>query len=194
MLLNKITYNYFLVLFSIIPLSIVLGSTISLFNILLIDISFIFLIIKIGRYSFLKNDTIKYLLFLYLYLIFNSFISVDVSSGIYRNFGFIRIIILFLAFNFFFNQKLFFNKLFKIWMIILLFVVFDVYFEFFNGTNLLGFPEKNEQSISYGSRIVSFFKDEPIVGGYINGFYLILIGFFANEYYLKKKIYFLYYL
>ena len=29
----------------------------------------------------------------------------------------------------------------------------------------------------YGARIVSFFKDEPIVGGYINGFYLIIIGF-----------------
>ena len=30
----------------------------------------------------------------------------------------------------------------------------------------------------YGKRIVSFFKDEPIVGGILNGFYLIIIGFY----------------
>ena len=35
-------------------------------------------------------------------------------------------------------------------------------------------------------RIVSFFKDEPIVGGYINAFYLILVGFLYDK---SPKIY-----
>ena len=61
-------------------------------------------------------------------------------------------------------------------------VAFDVYLEYFTWTNLLGFPEIRENS-----RLVSFFKDEPIVGGYINGFFLILIGFLLNEYYFKQK-------
>ena len=47
-------------------------------------------------------------------------------------------------------------------------MIIDVFFEYFNGENILGFGE------IYGHRIVSFFKDEPIVGGYINAFYLIL--------------------
>jgi len=34
-------------------------------------------------------------------------------------------------------------------------------------------------------RIVSFLKDEPIVGGYLNGFYLLIVGFLMIE--LKKK-------
>ena len=182
MYLAKTTYNYFLILFAIIPATILIGPSVSLFTILLIDISFIFLIIKNGNYSFLKNDTIKYLLILYLYLIFNSLISIDISSGIYRNFGFIRILILFIAFNFFFNQKSFFNKVFKIWLLTLLIVVFDVYFEYFTGANLLGFPEIRENS-----RLVSFFKDEPIVGSYIYSFYLLLIGFLLNEYFFKQK-------
>ena len=73
---------------------------------------------------------------------------------------------------FFFNQKFFFNKVFKIWLLTLLVVAFDVYFEYSTGANLLGFPEIRENS-----RLVSFFKDEPIVGGYIYGFCLLTIGF-----------------
>jgi len=180
--LTKTTYNYFLILFSIIPVSILVGPSVSLFVILLIDISFIFLIIKKKNYSFFKNDTFKYLLFLYLYLIFNSLISIDISSGMYRNFGFIRILILFVAFNFFFHQKLFFDKVFKIWLITLLIVAFDVFFEYFNGVNLLGFPEIRENQ-----RLVSFFKDEPIVGAYMYGFYLLLIGFLMKENFFKQK-------
>ena len=180
--LTKNTYNYFLILFSIIPASILIGPSVSLFTILLIDISFIFLIIKKKNYSFFKKDTFRYLLFLYLYLIFNSLISIDMSSGVYRNFGFIRILILFVAFNFFFHQTLFFSKVFKIWLITLLIVAFDVFFEYFNGVNLLGFPEIRENQ-----RLVSFFKDEPIVGAYIYGFYLLLIGFLMNENFFKQK-------
>ena len=180
--LTKNTYNYFLILFSIIPASILIGPSVSLFTILLIDISFIFLIIKKKNYSFFKNDTFRYLLFLYLYLIFNSLISIDMSSGVYRNFGFIRILILFVAFNFFFHQTLFFSKVFKIWLITLLIVAFDVFFEYFNGVNLLGFPEMRENQ-----RLVSFFKDEPIVGAYMYGFYLLLIGFLMNENFFRQK-------
>ncbi|MFL2877584.1 MAG: hypothetical protein ACJZ8N_01225, partial [Candidatus Pelagibacter sp.] len=102
MQLNRTLNSYFLILFSFIPISIILGSSVSLLNILLIDISFILLILNKKDYSFLKKDAVKYLLILYCYLIFNSFISIDVSSGIYRNLGFIRIIILFIAINFFF--------------------------------------------------------------------------------------------
>ena len=185
--LNKFSYNYFLILFSLIPVSIILGSSVSLINVLIIDISFLFLILRNNQLTFLKTEPIKYLLVLYIYLIFNSLVSVDASSGIYRNLGFLRIIILFIAFNFFFNQKFFFEKLLKIWFIIISIVVFDVFFEFFVGKNLLGYPESREVGVSFGSRLVSFFKDEPIVGGFINGFYLILIGFLANKYYFKQK-------
>ena len=52
---------------------------------------------------------------------------------------------------------------------------------------MLGFPDRNGKAVSYGLRIVSFFKDEPIVGGFINSFYLIIIGFLSNKYYFKYK-------
>ena len=88
-------------------------------------------------------------------------------------------VVFFVAINYFFNQKIFINKLFLIWFSIIFIVVIDIYFERLNGTNLLGYPNKGE---NFGKRIVSFFKDEPVVGGYLNAFYLIIIGFFLDKY------------
>ena len=107
-MLNKKINNYFLLLFSILPVSIIVGPAISLINILLIDISFLILILYRKDFNFFKSKTIKYLLILYLYLIFNSFISIDYEIGLARNLGFIRFLILFIAFNYFFQQKSFF--------------------------------------------------------------------------------------
>ena len=175
--LNKYTYNYFLILFSLIPVSIIAGAAVSMINILIIDFSFIILLFYKRDYFFLKKKTIIYLFILYAYLIFNSFISIDYSEGILRNFGFLRIIILFVAINYFFQDRTFFKKVFKFWLVVILIVLIDVFIESFTGTNVFGFGN----DIYGGDRIVSFFKDEPIVGGYLNGFYLIIIGFLFNE-------------
>ena len=177
---NKITYNYFLILFSIIPITMVAGSSVGVTNILLLDLSFIIFLIYKKDYNFLSNKYFKYLLFLYLYLIFNSLISFDKEIGFLRNFGFIRMIILFLAINYFFNQKFFFKKVFLIWLIFFFILLFDVYFEFTFGKNIFGFEGP-------GGRIVSFFQDEAIVAGFINAFFLIIIGFLLNEYEMKHR-------
>jgi len=176
MYLNKTINNYFLILFSLIPVTIIAGPAVSIINILLIDLSFIILIIYNKNFNFLKNKTIIYFFILYIYLIFNSLISIDYSEGVLRNLGFLRIIILFAAFNYFFQDERFFKKVFKFWSIIIFIVLIDVFIESFTGKNILGFGEL------YGKRIVSFFKDEPIVGGFLNGFYLIIIGFLLNEF------------
>ena len=175
----KIFNYYFLFLFSIIPTSIIIGPAISLFNILLIDISFIFFILFKKDFKFLSNKTVKLIILLCLYLVFNSVIAKDFSMSAYRNLGFIRFGIFFLAFNYFFYNNDFVNRVLVIWALTLSFLSLDTYLESISGTNILGYGE------AYGARIVSFFKDEPIVGGYINGFYLIIIGFL---FYLNNKI------
>ena len=96
----KFIKNYFFILFSIIPISIVVGPAISLINIIIIDISFIFYVILRKDFKFLKNSTIKIILAIYIYLIFNSFISLDSQIGLNRNLGFIRFIIFFICFNY----------------------------------------------------------------------------------------------
>ena len=176
--MNKnILNSYFLLLFSFIPASIIVGPAVSLINILLIDFSFILLILYKKDYSFFFNKTVKFIILLSLYLIFNSIISKDFSISANRNFGFVRFGILFLAFNYFFYNKSFINRVLIVWITTLSILSLDTYIESFFGQNILGYGEE------YGQRIVSFFKDEPIVGGYINGFYLIIIGylFYINK-------------
>ena len=182
---SKNLNSYFLLLFSFIPISIIVGPAVSLINILLIDFSFIFLIFYKKDYKFLSNKAVKLIIFFCLYLIFNSIISKDFSMGANRNFGFIRFGILFLAFNYFFYNKNFVNRVLIVWMITLSILSIDAYIESIFDKNILGYGE------AYGSRIVSFFKDEPIVGGYINGFYLVIIGylFYVNDKIINKYKY-----
>ena len=180
-MINKFINNYFLFLFSFIPISLILGSSVSLLNILLIDISFLFLLFYLRDLSFFKSRPVQFLLIFYIYLLFNSLISIDQSIGISRNLGFIRIIILFVAINYFFKNEKFLKKVLFVWSVIIIIVLIDVCLESFTGENILGY------GYSYGRRVVSFFKDEPIVGGYINAYYLVIIGFLHFKFGEKNK-------
>ena len=122
------------------------------------------------------------LIILYFYLIFNSLISIDISSGIYRNFGFVRFILLFLIVNyiFFINEKN--SNILKIWTTIFFVVLIDVYIERFTGSNIFGFGklEINGVPQPYADRVISFFRTEPIAGAYLCGFCFIISGHVLN--------------
>ena len=168
--------NYFLILVSIIPLSILVGATISLSNIILLTLTFLFFSIYKRFLFLLKDPIIISLLIIYLYLILNSIISINPEIGIYRNLGFFRFILLFASINylFFFHKKI--DLVFKIWLLIILIVLFDSYIEFIFGKNIMGYGDL------YGARIVSFFKDEPIVAAFLNGFVFILFGYLFQNF------------
>ena len=170
----------YLFLISILPISIVAGPSISLFNVLLLAIFFL-INFKSSEIEIQNKFLIYLLITLYVYLIFNSFISIDYKEGIYRNLGFIRFIILFVAINFFFKISKNENKFLNFWSIIILIVIFDSFIEFGFGTNLLGYGDD-----IYVDRIVSFFKDEPIVGAYLLGFNFIIIGYLFERFYKQS--------
>ena len=188
---KKILDYYFIILFSLLPISIIIGSTVSLINIILIDVSFLFILIYSKNISFLKEKSVILILLICTYLIFNWLISQDFSIGFKRNFGFLRFLILFVAFNYFYLKSHFFKKVFLFWLLIITLVSIDIYIESFFGKNILGF---SGASANYGDRIVSFFKDEPIAGTYLNAFYLLLLGFVFNllgNHSYKKTSYFI---
>ena len=181
---KKFLQSYFFLLFSIIPISVIIGPAASLINILLIDLSFIIFIFYAKKTNIFNHLVVRILIILYIYLIFNSFIALDFTLSASRNFGFLRFIVLFVGLNYFFYYFSKFDKILYFWLITISIVVFDAYFEFYNGTNILGFGSFDEIN---GPRIVSFFKDEPIVGGYIFGFFFIIFGYLFKFYYQDKN-------
>jgi len=184
--LNKLE-NFYIFLFSIIPLSIIIGPSISLVNILFLGIIFLIYVSNKKYNNFYSNQTFVILILIYFYLIFNSFIAVDFEKSMPRNFGFFRYILFFLFFNLYVYKYKNIENVLAIWTIIILIVTLDSYIEVIFGKNLLGYGE------IYKERVVSFFKDEPIVGGYLNGFLFIIIGYLSHKLFkhdLKLKIIF----
>ena len=170
-MIEKNINKYFFLLLAILPLSFLIGPYASFVNIIIFDISFIFLLILKKEWSWLKDPTIRIFLILYLYLIFNSFISLNVNMGFLRNFGFFRLIVFFVGVNYFFFKDKNFYKIFIFWSIIVIIVTIDIFIEKIFGTNILGYSGNNH-------RVVSFFKNEQIVGGFVYAFSLLLAGFY----------------
>ena len=186
---KDIKKNLFIFFFSIIPFSIILGPAISLITVLICLTYCIYNFDKSDLKMF-KSEVILGLLFFYIFLIFNSFISVDFNSGIFRNFGFIRFIIYFLAFNYFLYYFKSPQTIFKFWFLILIIFVTDVYIERFTGSNIVGFGKIEINGVLQpdGKRVVSFFKDEAIAGAYISGFIFLISGYILMLF-KKKNIY-----
>ncbi len=184
-MINSNIEKIYLILFSLIPISVIIGSSVSLANISFILIVFLIFTLKNIEKEIFNNSALIFLIFLYFYLIFNSFIAIDFEMSASRNFGFIRFILLFVVVNYFFNSSNKSNNIFVFWSLIVIIVALDSFIEFSFGENILGYGEK------YGDRIVSFFKDEPVVGAYLNAFIFIIIGYFFDKFIekdLKFKI------
>ena len=187
---KDIKKNLFIFFFSIIPFSIILGPAISLINTVLICLTYCIYNYDKSDLKIFKSEVILGLSFFYIYLIFNSLISVDFNSGIFRNFGFIRFIIYFLAFNYILYYFKDSKKIFKFWFLILMIFVIDVYIERFTGSNILGFGKIEIDGVTQpdGKRVVSFFKDEAIAGAYITGFIFLISGYILTIFKKKKRL------
>ena len=185
--IENIRINIPLILLTILPISIIVGSSISLINVIFFGLCFIPVYFSKNNIKIYDFKPLLFLIILYLYLIFNSLISVDITSGIYRNLGFIRFILFFLMINYFFfiNEKNL--NILKIWATIFFIILIDTYIERFTGSNIFGFGKLEIDGVPQpgGDRVMSFFINEPITGAFLCGFCFVVIGYILN--FLKSK-------
>jgi O-antigen ligase len=185
---NKL--NFFdglsLLLFSILPISLIIGNAAININILLINILFLIYCSKNRLWDWLKKDIFLYLLILYIFLIMNSLYSYYSllenqtnsfydDEGILRSFLFVKFLLLVFAFSILLDNEKILNLVHKNWLVIIAIIIIDVFFEKFTGRNIIGNISPD------GSRIVSFFKDELIVGGLIFCFGYSSSTYFIND-------------
>ena len=169
------------------PITLLIGSSFINSSIVLIDILFLFILIKEKKLNYLKHQSFYILLFLWSILIINMLLSINIENSLSRSIGFIRFIIFIFAIKFILNKnKTDNNLIFISWSIIFFIVSIDIVFESIFGFNTLGF-----QSILPG-RISSFLNDELKIGNFYFGFILLTLSFIY--YTLKTKKFFLIFL
>jgi len=169
---NESFKNFLIIIFSLIPISIIAGNAVMEINFLLIIFSFLtYLFLNKSLIKEIKKDNfIHLLLILWTYLILNSFFGVDFLNSIKRNFLFFKFILIIISLKYLLTNYDILKKIITYWTVIIMIVSLDIFFEFIFGFNMLGFesPMKNE-------RIISFFKDELVVGSFLYSFFFMII-------------------
>ena len=177
--------NYIYFLFLIFPLSILLGSFAINLNIFIISLIYLLsLITKKINHDY--HDKIFFLLIFFLIsLITNLIFSDNISLSYPRVIKFFFIIFFIFSFkNCLLNlSEDQIEKLYKIWSIIFMFIVFDLVIEFFNGKNIIGL-----KSGIPTQRLASFTGEEMVIGNYFYGFVLIFLSYFYNNFSKKKYL------
>ena len=175
---NKIS----IVLFTLLPISLILGNFAVNLNILIIDILTLYLCFIKKNWDWTKEKFFKFLIIFYIFLIFNSLYSYyfsthETNSGLIRSLTFIKFIIFAYSFKILIVDSKTLNKIMIYWSCIIAVVIFDIFFESIFGNNIIG----NESPD--GTRIVSFFKDELVVGSLI-----LCFGYAITTYYLSQNL------
>ena len=179
-----------IIFFSFFPISFILGNSSINLNIILIDFLLLYYCYKFKDWKWLKDRFFKLLIIFYLYLIINSIIfhfltNYSNFNGLVRSFSFIKFIFLAYSLRILIEDKKILDTIIKNWLIIISVIILDVFYEKIFGQNILG-------NISLdGTRIISFFDGELVVGGFILCFGFIVVSYFLNKNLnLKEKIFF----
>jgi len=172
--IEKINF-YFIAL---IPLFILTGSLLTNTFIVLICLLFIYEQIKKKNFKIFNDNNFKFLLVIYFYFIINSIFIAKSDISFYKALAYIRFIFFAYALNYYFN--IYRIKILNVWAIIFFITTFDIIFEYFFGTNILGF------SSTYPARIASFTGDELIIGSFYFCFIAFILGFLR----IKKNRFF----
>ncbi len=163
--------KYKLVDYSILflPILFVLGSPFINFITILFTIIFLNHCYRVNQWEWLKEKWILIFLIFWIYNVINSFLSIDVtaafrSSFFYLRFLFFSLCIFYLGFKF-----LPFKKIIFFWTLIIAFVSFDIYFQYFIGFDLFGYKAE------HGPRYSGPFGNELIAGSYLSRFLPLII-------------------
>ena len=171
------------ILVILIPPSLITGP---LFSDLFLSIScilFIIILYKEKKFYYFNNFFFKFFVFFWIYLIFNSLFSDNIFHSLKVSIFYIRFGIFCILVNFLICEyEKFLNNFFYVLLFTISFVVFDGFFQYFLGFNLLGF-----ETIDY-PRISGMFGEESILGSYISRLIPILVAFFFINKFNKSRI------
>ena len=182
---NLIFFKIPVILFSLIPLFLITGPFLSDLSVSLISLLFLIYCLKNNNFSYFNHNYFYFFLIFWIYLIFNTLInnfnldSFKISFFYFRYGVFVIAIVTFLKEDYKFI-KYFFYCIFICFTIL----VFDGFYQYSVGENILGWKNSH--------RTASFFGDEKILGSYLSRLWPIFFGLclfiFKRRFFFKLPI------
>lgn len=178
----KITNNFFLLTFMLVPVLLITGPALPDISITFCALFFLFnLIILKKDYRFLKDNFFLVSVIFWFSTIFISFFAFDKIKSFQDSIIFIRILMIpTIGYFLFFNSENKIKKTIIIIFVCVFFVLFDTLFQFFNYSSEIGFQKDilGFSSNWYG-RLTGPFGDELVPGAYVSKFGLLGYLFFV---------------
>lgn len=162
------------------PIGLLISSGVSETIEILIIIFFLITSIYNKNFSWLKNKYFLLLLIIWISLLLNLLFSQNFVLSFSRNIFFFKNIIFVFAVSLFLKKNKNFNLIFTAYLIITAIVAFDIFFEYFNNKNILGFQSYDP------SRIASFLRKELKIGHFLLAFSFITVSYFFEKYSKKR--------
>ena len=151
------------------PILFILGSPFINFITILFTIIFLNHCYRVNQWEWLKEKWILIFLIFWIYNVINSFLSIDVTAALRSSFFYLRFLFFSLCIFYLGFKFLPFKKIIFFWIIIIAFVSFDIYFQYFIGFDLFGYKAE------HGPRYSGPFGNELIAGSYLSRFLPLII-------------------
>lgn len=163
----------------LLPIAFIIGpSAINIVSFIFL-ILFIFLSIKNKNWHWVSENYIKIFFLLWFYFIIKSILATDASNALRASFAFIRFLFMALIIGYYGFRVLDFNKVMKIWLLIIIFFCFDICLQFFLGKNILGYESISERNSGlFGKELVAGSFLAQIIAPVLS--YILYLIFFTN--------------
>ena len=191
--MTKNLENLFYYIILTLPITFISGS--ALINIVTVLLALIFIIhIFLNKnFLFLKEHKIFFILIIIfiLYQIVNNIIN-DNADYAFKSISYVRFLIIPILLKYFFYRvSLDIKRIFKVYIIVFIFLIIDLIFQYIFDFNLLNFkPGLYNPDNHFYERYAGMFNQELVMGGFLGSFGFLSILFYFQ---LNKKNEYLFY-
>jgi O-antigen ligase len=179
--INQLYYKIIDYTILLLPLFFFLGPAAINFVLFFFTLLFLFLSIKRNNWAWLFEDYVKVFIFFWIYIVILSLFSISVYESLKSAFFLIKFFLFFLLISFYAFKKINLNYILKIWFLFVLFLCFDIYFQYIFNKDIFGYP------VAAGQRYSALFGKELIAASFIAQISAPIIGLILYFVFFTKK-------
>ena len=184
--INQVYYKIIDYTILLLPLFFFLGTAAINLVLFFFSILFLFFSAKKNDWTWLLEDYVKVFIFFWIYVVILSLFSNNVYESFKSSFFLIKFFLFFLLISFYAFKKITLNYILKIWFLFVLFLCFDLYYQYIFNKDIFGYP------VAAGQRYSALFGEELIAASFIAqimapiiGLILYFIFFIKKNFYIK---------